>query len=258
MKFRNHSVILIFFLLMACLVPATNAATGEPTMIASQHPDIHEPPILIFDNISDIRNNDKNNYSKVAGVTEYDVISIDTQKLKQRLMSGEKVPIHLDGIPYVIIPYTRDLNRDPEFVGRLENSSGSVVKNCIVQLTIDYTGIHGIIHDSVTDSHYYINDLGSSQSGENICMVYSSKPGHVQGFNIGEDSIVVVQSGEGKTFSQLTPEDIEWLRSQQMKNENQSVVHSYPTTAQPAPLPVTIAITSLGIWAGAARYIRRK
>ena len=243
---------------MACLVPAMNAATGEQTMITPQPPDIQQPPVLIFDNISDIRNNDKNNYSKVAGVTEYDVISIDTKKLKQRLMSGEKVPIHLDGIPYVIIPYTPDLDRGDSIEGRLENSTGSVVKNYIVQLTIDYTGVHGVIHDSVTDSHYYINDLDSSQSGENICMVYSSKPGNVQGFNTGEDAIVFI-NGEGKTFSQLTPEEIELLlRSQQMKNDNQSGVHSYPTTAQPAPLPVTIAITSLGICAGVARYIRRK
>ncbi|MFA4860661.1 hypothetical protein [Methanoregula sp.] len=258
MKFGNHSVILFFLLLIACLVPATNAATGEQTMITSQHPDIREPPILIFDNISDIRNGDKNSYPQVAGVTEYDVISIDAKKLKQRLMSREKIPIHLDGIPYVIIPYTPDLNRGNSFVGRLENSSGSVVKNCIVQLTIDYTGVHGVIHDSVTDSHYYINDLGSKQSDENICMVYSSRPGHIQGFNTGEDSIVVVQSGESKTFSQLTPEDIEWLISQQMKNENQSGVYSYPTTAQPAPLPVTIAIASFGIYAGVAGYIHRK
>ena len=258
MRFGNYSVILIFLLLMACLLPATNAATGEPITIASQHLDIREPPILIFDNISDIRNGDKNNYTQVAGVTEYDIISIDTIKLKQRLMSREKVPIHLDGIPYVIIPYTPDLNRGDSFVARLENRSGSVVKNYIIQLTIDYTGVHGVIHDSVTDSHYYINDLGSEQSGENICMVYSSRPGHIQGFNTGEDSIVVVQSGESKTFSRLTPEDIEWLRSQQMKNNNQSGIHSYPTTAQPAPLPVTIAITSLGICAGVARYLRRK
>jgi hypothetical protein len=251
---------------MACLVSATNAATGEQTGIVLQPPDIRQPPVLVFDNLSELKNTVvKEDYrtrcsgiKNFTGIKNFDIISINTTKLKQQLVSGEKIPIHLDGIPYEIIPRSPNMQRDPQFFGQLVNVSGQVEKNFIVELYVSEPRIKGKIFDPVTDTYYFIDPLFTNQSGKVFYWVYSSKPGLHRDFQIPEDSIFFI-NGEGKTGSELTPEEVELiLRSQQMKNDNQSGIHSYPTTAQPAPLPVTIAITSLGICTGVARYIRRK
>lgn len=265
MRLRNHSIILIFLLVMACLVPIANAETGEQTGIVPQHTDIRQPPVLVFDNLSELKSMEvkqdyRTRYSgmkKFSGMKNFDIIGLNATTLKQQLASGEKIPIHLDGIPYVIIPNSSNMKGDPQFFGQLVNSSGQVEKNFIVELYISEPRIKGKIFDPITDTYYFIDPLFTNQSGKVFYWVYSSKPGLHGDFQIPEDSIIFI-NGEGKTGSELTPEEVELiLRSQQVRAENESPVHAYPTAAQPAPLPVTIAIFSLGICAGVARFIQR-
>jgi len=250
---------------MACLVLVANAATGEQTVVVLQPADIQQPPVLVFDNLSELKNIEvkqdyRTRYSGMkdfSGMKNFDIIGLNATILKQQLASGEKIPIHLDGIPYVIIPNSSNMQGDLQFFGQLENSSGQVEKNFIVELYIREPRIKGKIFDPVADTYYFIDPLFTNQSGKVFYWVYSSKPGLHGDFQVPEDGIFFI-NGEGKTASELTPEEVEViLRSQQARAENESPVHASPTTAQPAPLPVTIAVTSLGICAGAARCIRK-
>jgi len=67
-----------------------------------------------------------------------------------------------------------------------------------------------------------------------------------------------VMPGGGTMSGQIMTTTTQAPPSQQTTNGNPSAVSSSPTTAQRSPLPVTIAIASLGIIAVAAGYFRRE
>jgi hypothetical protein len=108
------------------------------------------------------------------------------------------------------------------FTGNLENSQdGTEIPDSEAHLTMDDAGVIGKI--SVTPTDYYVIDefdrLDNTRSAKTFQFVYSSKDVEPSKASTGEDGIFVLPSGEGKVYSQLTQEEIDWIKSQQLKND---------------------------------------
>jgi len=264
MKIQQKTInILTLFLVMACLVPVTNAAPENQSGIAPQYADIRQPPVLVFDHLSELKSAEikqdyRNRYSGIknfTGIKNYDILSIDTTQLRQQLESGEEIPIHLEGIPYRIIPNRSTAlpsgkEKASTFHGTLADSSGIIKENFSVEIYIVEPRIIGKISDPGSDNYYFIDPLFTNQSGKVLYWVYTPNPGLHREFQIPEDGIFVINS-EGKTSSELTPEEVELiLRSQRERAQNESSAIPHPTTAKASPIPGEIIILAFLVLIG--------
>lgn len=261
--------ILAFVLVMVCLAPIAHATSDGQSIIARQYGDIRQPPVIVFDHLSELKNADvkqdyRDRYSGIrnfSGIQNYDILSINATALRQQLESGVEIPIHLDGIPYRIIPNRSNTapsvkEKASTFHGRLAESSGRIKENYSVEMYIAEPRIVGKIFDPSSDSYYFIDPLFTNQSGKVLYWVYTSKPGLHSQFQIPDDGIIFF-NGEGKTASELTPEEVELLiRSQQERAQNGSSAIPHPTTAKASPVPEEIVILAIIIFSGVG-MIRR-
>lgn len=264
MKIQQKTInILALFLVMACLVPVTNALPENQSGIAPQYTDIRQPPVLVFDHLSELKSAEikqdyRNRYSGIknfTGIKNYDIFRIDITQLRQQLESGEEIPIHLEGIPYRIIPNRSTTlpsgkEKASTFHGTLADSSGIIKANFSVEIYIAEPRIIGKICDPGSDSYYFIDPLFTNQSGKVLYWAYTPKPGLHSQFQIPDDGIIFF-NGEGKTASELTPEEVELLiRSQQERAQNESTAIPYPTTAKASPIPGEIIILTFLVLIG--------
>nr|WP_321352622.1 M12 family metallo-peptidase [uncultured Methanoregula sp.] len=227
-QFKWGIVLLAVLLAVMAMVPIVSA--GDLNKIDLHLQGTPYSPVIRFDGLSTIvpqTTTEKTTYAEISpSIKKYDVINIDVKTLKKQLLSGQKIPIHLKDTSYLMNLHEETFYPSAEtgvftFTGHLENSqAGTEIPDSEAHLTMDDTGVIGKI--SVTPSDYYLIDefdqMDNTRPAKTLQYVYSSKDVEPSKMHTGEDGIFVLPSGKGKVYSQLTPEEIDWIKSQQQKN----------------------------------------
>ncbi|MDO9324345.1 MAG: M12 family metallo-peptidase, partial [Methanoregula sp.] len=193
-----------------------------------------ESPVIVFDGLTIITPQtilEKTSYAEVSSsIKKYEIISFDVKTLKKQLLSKQKIPIHLNGTPYIM-----DLHEDTfypsaetgvfTFTGHLESSKdGKEIPGSEAHLTMDDVSVIGKI--SLDIIHYYSIDetatTGKSSSGKAKQYAYYSGDVESRENPMGEDRYVVLPSGESKPLSALSAEELKKYISDSGKNNGKS------------------------------------
>jgi len=233
MRFRKIGVVLLALLLAAmAMVPIVSAEEENSSDITQmQQNQTLKTSLITFDSLSTFNSqilNEKRSVSAVSSsIAKYETLDIDASSLKTQLLSGKQVPIHLNGVPYLM-----DLHEEtfyPSAETGVYTFNGKLVsaKNCrtlpksSVQLTMDDSGVLGRI--SIDSSEYvYLDEVSDDYPGNPEQQIaYSSKDVTQHEIDLTNDLIVELPSGETKPVALLSDEELNWMKTEQEKSNNQ-------------------------------------
>ena len=233
MKLRKISIGLLALLLAAMVMVPLVSAAGEKSdtnIVDIQTQGTQERPVMLFDGLSTIVpqvSNEKGFEIEISSaIKKYEIVNINVKTLKEKLLSGQKIPIHLNGTSYIMNLHEDTFYPSAEtgvftFTGHLESSQdGKEIPGSEAHLTMDDAGVIGKI--SLDKNHYYSIDetatTGKSSSGKAKQYVYYSGDVESRESPMGEDRYVVLPSGESKPLSALSAEELKKYISDSGKN----------------------------------------
>lgn len=156
--------------------------------------------------------------------TRFTVLVVDVKNLTGSLVAGKTIPLHVNGTAYILDLHEisgcaggneTGLHR---FTGYLEDPrTGMRINSTKADMTIyDETSMSGSICTDASN-RYNIGRLQTANDTRSLRILhiaYSTK-----GLLNEGDGIVVMPSGEGRTYCQMTDEETEWLISEQCKRQ---------------------------------------
>lgn len=219
MHIGKFNILLLALLVAAMVMVAVVSAVEEQNVSISPVTEVRGDLELSFDDFIQHEEQmpEKMSITEMpASIKKYDIVQIDAKTLKKQLLSGQKIPIHLNGIPYKM-----NLKQDTfypsretgvyTFSGSLESSpEGKPLTSSEVHLTLDEEGVIGKISLDRTHS-WYIDELDSvveRKSGAGHQYVYNSEDQEKTMSPMGEDRYVILPSGESKPMTALSAAEL--------------------------------------------------
>ncbi|MCK9632557.1 MAG: zinc-dependent metalloprotease [Methanoregula sp.] len=218
----HKTVVILLALLLAgmAMVPMVSAfennsdALNVDTSLNRGSPDVQFDGLSQKDAQTSLGGTDLKSIS--PSIKKYEIITIDVSTLKKQLQSGQKIPIHLKGIPYVMNLHEDTIYPSAEtgvytFTGNLESiNDGNTIADSEIHLTMDDTGVIGKISlDPFT--YWYIDEIeGDRSSALPGSIQYTYYSGDVEQTisPMGEDRYVILPSGESKPITGLSDEEL--------------------------------------------------
>jgi hypothetical protein len=218
----HKTIVVMLALLLAgmAIVPMVSAEDNFSTDLSSQSTSQQKVPEVEFAGISgDLQTTfpEKTGSLTISdSIKKYDLISMDAKKLKEQLLTNQKIPVRIKGTNYFMnlhedTFYPSDETGVYTFSGYLENSiDGARVTDSEVHLTLDDSGVIGKISPDQF-SYWYIDLIETSdisKSSGPIQYVYYSGNVEQKISPMGEDRYVMLPSGESKPLNELSKEEL--------------------------------------------------
>ena len=257
----------IFLILISLTILSTATSNAAATVTLVEINPVSEKqytPLFIFENISTVITGDPDSSITSAvppTIKSYDVLEIDVPALQQQIQAGEKIPVRFRGISYLMA-----FDRNPVvpesgesiYNGNFLNVPHEEILDDLVRLSFSGDQFKGSVHDIRNDIFVYLIPVENIQPAHTLYYVYSSADETPTGARLDNDVWVMLPSGESKLRNELTPEEIEWYKNEQVNRENPSHENLSMTGPEATPLPVTIPIIAFGLCAVVVRCFRRK
>ncbi|MCK9632549.1 MAG: hypothetical protein M0R30_13035 [Methanoregula sp.] len=252
-------LLVAFFLIMP-----VHAAMARPETLPDTPTGIRQDALFLFIGVS------KNITSDYTGsefpeipvtVTRYGVIEMNEsglQSLNRQILAGAKIPVSVKGATFLFVPdrnrtFTNEITGQTEFQGFLELKSGESNPDYYMHLYF-FNNTLSVILSEADRPFTFVKPIINSPPDRQLYYVYSSADETPTGARLDNDVWVMLPSGENKLRNELTPEEIEWYRNEQVKRENirlnGSVTPSGDVPQQPtsaAPHSPLVLIMALGL-----------
>ena len=228
MRMKKIMSILLALLLAAMVVVPMVSAEGNTSEQSDAQPSKESRTSLItLDGLSksifQIMDEKPSSEAISSSIEKYDVIDIDAKTLKAWLKSGKKVPVRINGVPYLMDLHEETFYPSEEtgiytFNGKLVSVKDSrTLPESSVQLTLDDEGVLG--HISVDSSEtIYLDEVPSgNQRIPEQQIAFSSNDITPDTADLTNDLITELPSGEIKPIAQLSEAELEWLNTKQYK-----------------------------------------
>jgi len=270
----QHEIIILILISFIVLSAVTTNAAAEP--LAEIDPDLEKQytSLFIFENISTIISGAfGNSLSSTISPTiqSYDILEIDVPALKRKILAGEKIPVRLRGISYLMVLDTNPVVPNPEtgesiYMGHFLSTTDKEIQDYLVRLSFSGDQFEGNFHDIRSDTFVYCKQIETDRPAHTLYYVYSSDDAEMTGARLDNDVWVRLPSGESILRNEMDQDQIEMYWNEQVNRERlrlngsaaPSVEISGSLQANAAPLPLPIVFLSLGMWSIICGMVRKK
>jgi hypothetical protein len=263
MLMQRRTIFIILISLTILSTSAISAAAGELSAemnLASEKP---YTSLLIFENISTVITDDP--YNSIESdvphtIQSYDVLEIDVPVLQREIRAGKKIPVRFRGISYLMALDPNPVIPNPEsgesiYNGNFLSIPHEEIQDYLVRLSFSGDQFEGSVHDIRNSTFVYLRHVENASPAPTWYYVYSSADETPAGARLDTDVWVMLPSGESKLRNELTPEEIEWYRNEQVQREQLRLNETAASTADnsgqvpatAASLPLLVVMMALGL-----------
>jgi len=270
---QRRTIFMILISLTILSTAAISAAAGELSAEMDHVSEKPYTPLFLFENISRVITDDPDNSIGSAvphTIQSFDVLEIDVPALQRQIRAGEKIPVRFRGISYLMALDPNPVVPNPEsgesiYTGNFLSIPHEEIQDYLVRLSFSGNQFEGSVHDIRNGTFVYFIPVENASPVHILYYVYSTADETPAGARLDNDVWVMLPSGENKLRNELTPEEIEWYKNEQIRREqlrlngtaapSADISGQIPATA--APLPPAVVIMALGVGSLLSGLVRK-